>query len=435
MIPGAPLKVGKKHYFHLFARGLIAYFWNMNLPLQKPELLAPAGNMTMLNAVLNAGADAVYLGIEKLNMRATAANFTADMLPEIVSLCHSKGAEVHLTVNSIVMEEEIGELDGVMQAAKQSGVDLIICWDTAVIQKCIEHEMPFCISTQASISNSGSAKFYKNLGARRIVLARECTLEEIIKIKESVDVEIETFIHGAMCVAVSGRCFMSHELFGRSANQGDCMQPCRREYEIYDGKKDYSLLLGEDYVMSAKDMNTLPFIEKLIEAGIHAFKIEGRKRSPEYAAKVTSVYRRAIDTYFDGTLTDGMKSSLGEELLTVYNRGYSNGFYFGQPDGGDISKVAGSESEYQKQYLGRVLNYYKSPKIAYIQMEAGELAAGDTVLVIGETTGVVEAAVAEMRVNEQAGASAGKGDLVTFYSEERVREGDKVYILRKKQNT
>lgn len=388
--------------------------------------------MTMLNAVLNAGADAVYLGIEKLNMRATAANFTSEMLPEVVTLCHGKNAEVHLTVNSIVMEGEISELDGVMQAAKAAGVDLIICWDTAVIQKCLEYEMPFCISTQASISNSGSARFYKNLGAKRIVLARECTLDEIIKIKENVDIEIETFIHGAMCVAVSGRCFMSHELFGRSANQGDCMQPCRREYEIYDGKKDYSLILGKDYVMSAKDMNTLPFIEKLIEAGIRSFKIEGRKRSPEYAAKVTSVYRRAIDAYFEGTLTEEMKSSLGEELLTVYNRGYSNGFYLGQPDGGDISKAAGSESEFQKQYLGKVLNYYKSPKIAYIQVEAGRIASGDTLLVIGETTGVVEATVGEMRINETVGSSAMKGDLVTFHLEERVREGDKVYILREK---
>jgi putative protease len=404
----------------------------MNLKQQKPELLAPAGNMTMLNAVLNAGADAVYLGIEKLNMRATAANFTSEMLPEVVTLCHGKNAEVHLTVNSIVMEGEISELDGVMQAAKAAGVDLIICWDTAVIQKCLEYEMPFCISTQASISNSGSARFYKNLGAKRIVLARECTLDEIIKIKENVDIEIETFIHGAMCVAVSGRCFMSHELFGRSANQGDCMQPCRREYEIYDGKKDYSLILGKDYVMSAKDMNTLPFIEKLIEAGIRSFKIEGRKRSPEYAAKVTSVYRRAIDAYFDGTLTEEMKSSMGEELLTVYNRGYSNGFYLGQPDSGDISKAAGSESEFQKQYLGKVLNYYKSPKIAYIQVEAGQIASGDTLLVIGETTGVVEATVGEMRINETVGSSAMKGDLVTFHSEERVREGDKVYILREK---
>ncbi|NUN10888.1 MAG: U32 family peptidase [Ignavibacteriaceae bacterium] len=404
----------------------------MNPEMKKPELLAPAGNMTMLNAVINAGANAVYLGVEKLNMRATAANFTAEALPEIASLCHSKNVDLHLTLNSIVMEDEVYEIDEVLSIAKSAGVDLIICWDNAVIQKCIEYEMPFCISTQASISNSGSARFYKNLGARRIVLARECTLDEIKKIKSAVDIEVETFVHGAMCVAVSGRCFMSHELFGRSANQGDCLQPCRREYEIYDGKKDYSLLLGEDYVMSAKDMNTLPFIEKLIEAGIDSFKIEGRKRSPEYAAKVTGVYRRAIDAYFDGALTDELKSKLDEELRTVYNRGYSQGFYFGTPTGDDISKVAGSESDHFKQYLGKVLNYYKAPQIAFIELEAGGLAAGDKVLITGETSGVVEVTVEEMRVNDLDGTMANKGDRITFKSPLRVREGDKVYVMKTK---
>lgn len=399
---------------------------------KKPELLAPAGNMTMLNAVLNAGADAVYLGVEKLNMRATAANFTIDTLPEVTELCHQRNADVHLTVNSIVMEDEIDEIQVTLEAAKAAGVDLIICWDNAVIQKCIEYDLPFCISTQASISNSGSARFYKNLGAKRIVLARECTLEQIKKIRDAVDIEIETFIHGAMCVAVSGRCFMSHEIFGRSANQGDCLQPCRREYEIYDGKKDYSLLIGEDYVMSAKDLNALPFIEKLIEAGIDSFKIEGRKRSPEYAAKVTSVYRRAIDAYFENALDDELKSSLGGELLTVYNRGYSSGFYFGKPDGNDISKVAGSESEHYKQYLGKVLNYYKTPKIVYAELEAGGINTGDKVLIIGETTGVVETIITEMKINDADGTTANKGDKVTFRSEERVREGDKVYVMRMK---
>ncbi len=405
----------------------------MDIKIKKPELLAPAGSLTMLNAVINAGADAVYLGVEKLNMRATADNFTVEGLPDVVKLCHGKNVHLHLTVNSIVMEDEVEEIDQVLHAAKNAGVDMIICWDSAVIQKCIEMELPFCISTQASISNSSSAKFYKNLGAKRIVLARECTLEEITKIRNSVDIEIETFVHGAMCVAVSGRCFMSHELFGRSANQGDCLQPCRREYEIYDGRKDYSLLLGEDYVMSAKDMNTLPFIEKLIEAGIHSFKIEGRKRSPEYAAKVTGVYRRAIDAYFEGALTDEMKTSLGEDLKTVYHRGYSSGFFFGTPDGGDISKVSGSESKNFKQYLGKVLNYYKASQIAFIGLEAGGLNTGDKLIITGETTGVFETVVDEMRINDLEGTAAVKGDKITFRSAGRLRQGDKVYVFRTKE--
>ncbi len=404
----------------------------MKNKIKKPELLAPAGNMTMLHSVINAGADAVYLGIEKLNMRSTAANFTLENLPEISTLCRERAVDVHLTLNSIVMENELDELDEIISAAKAAGVRMLICHDTAVIQKCREHEMPFCISTQASISNSGAARFYKELGAKRIVMARECTLEDIIQIKNSADIEIEAFVHGAMCVAVSGRCFMSHEIFGRSANRGDCVQPCRREYEIYDGKKDFSLLLGEDYVMSAKDLNTLPFLDKLIEAGIDSFKIEGRKRSPEYAAKVTAVYRNAIDSYFEGKLDESLKSELNIELEKVYNRGYSNGFYFGTPDGDDISETAGNESPYTKEYAGRVLNYYPKAEAVYIDVESGRIEEGNTILIIGETTGVMECAAENILIEGEIVATADKGSKITFKVPALVRRGDKVYILKMK---
>lgn len=404
----------------------------MNYKIKKPELLSPAGNLTMLNAVINAGADTVYLGIEKLNMRSTAKNFTIENLPDVVSFCHKKNVDVHLTLNSLVTEDEIQELDEIMESAKLSNVDMIICWDNSVIQKCIEYEIPFCISTQASISNSSSANFYKKLGAKRIVLARECILDDIIKIIKNVDVEIETFIHGAMCVAVSGRCFMSHELFGRSANQGDCMQPCRSEYEIYDGKKDYSLILGKDYVMSAKDLNTLPFIDKLIKAGIHSFKIEGRKRSPEYAAKVTSVYRTAIDSFFEEKLNEDLILNLSNELSKVYNRGYSSGFYFGQPSGNDFTNAAGNESNYYKQYIGKVINYYKTPQIVNVKLETGDLNKGDTLIINGESTGVVELIINEMRVDDLERVAVAKGEFVTFKSETIVRQGDKVYSLKMK---
>lgn len=390
--------------------------------------------MTMLNSVIRAGADSVYFGIEKLNMRANAANFTLENLPGIAQLCHESRVEAQLTLNSIVMEDETGTLDEIVSGARDAGVDLIICHDPAVIQKCLKYQVPFCISTQASVSNSDSAQFYKNLGAKRIVLARECTLQEIISIKNTVDVEIETFIHGAMCVAVSGRCFMSHEIFGRSANQGDCVQPCRREYEIYDGKKDFSLLLGEDYVMSAKDLNTLPFIEQLIESGIDAFKIEGRKRSPEYASTVTRVYRNAVDAYYEGNLDDSLKVLLNNELEKVYNRGYSSGFYFGTPDGDDISKTAGNESPYTKEYAGRVLNYYPKAETVYIELEARVLEENNTVLFIGETTGVVECTAENILCEGEKITDADKGSKVTFKVPSLVRRGDKVYILKKKEN-
>ncbi len=239
--------------------------------LKKPELLAPAGNWSMLNAAINAGANAVYFGVKNLNMLAAASNFDIKDLPEISALCKLHNVQTHLTLNTIVFEEELAEADAVILAAKQAGVDLIICWDMAIINKCIDHKMPFCVSTQASSSNSESVKAYERLGAKRIVLARECTLDKIIEIKRKTDIEIETFIHGAMCVAVSGRCFMSHDIFGKSANRGECIQPCRREYKIIDNDEKYELELGEDYVLSPKDLCTIEFIDKLIEAGIAAF--------------------------------------------------------------------------------------------------------------------------------------------------------------------
>ena len=264
---------------------------------KKPELLAPAGDWKMLVTAVKSGADAVYLGIEKLNMRAKAENFRLDELSEIVDYCRQRNVDTHLTLNTIVYEEELSDLEKIISTAKNAGVDLIICWDMSVIQKCKKFEIPFCISTQASISNSASANYYKQLGAKRIVLARECTLENIIDIKRNTNIEIETFIHGAMCIAVSGRCLLSHQMFGKSANRGECIQPCRREFEIRDKDEDKSLIIGDDYVLSPNDLSTIDFIDKLIDAGIDSFKIEGRKRSPEYIAKVVSTYRKAIDAY------------------------------------------------------------------------------------------------------------------------------------------
>ena len=301
----------------------------------KPELMAPAGDWTMLHAAINAGADAVYLGVDKLNMRAKAKNFTVDELPEIVKVSRERQVKTYLTINSIIFEEELNEVREIISKAKDARVDRIICWDLAVAQLCSEQNFPFCISTQGSVSNSVSASVYKKLGAIRIVLARECSLDEIKKIRANTDLEIEAFIHGAMCIAVSGRCFMSHHLFDKSANRGECIQPCRREYEVYDNATDKSFLVGEDYVLSPKDLCTIEFIDQLIEAGIDSFKIEGRKRAPEYVAKTVSIYRRAIDLYFEGKLTKEKKKEFLTELETVYNRGFSTGFYFGKPSSED----------------------------------------------------------------------------------------------------
>jgi len=397
--------------------------------LKKPELMSPAGNWVMLRAAIEQGANAVYLGADKLNMRAKAKNFTLDELPEITEFCHSQNVKVYLTVNTIILEDQRESVDEILIKAKNSQVDMIICWDIAVIQKCKKYSIPFCISTQASISNSESVEFYKNLGASRVVLARECSLEEIKKIRNKTDIEIETFIHGAMCIAVSGRCFLSHDIYNKSANQGDCMQPCRREYEIYDNRIDTSLLIGKDYVLSAKDLCTINFIDQLIETGIDSFKIEGRKRSPEYVAKVTAIYRYAIDLYFEGKLSNEIKNSLYFELSEVYNRGFSNGFYFGKPDAKDFAEVNGNASKVKKEYVGKVLNYYKTPSVCYIEVMSNPVKLGDKLLITGNTTGLVEIEITELLLDDSKITQSRRGDKITFPCEKVVRENDSVYLI------
>ena len=398
-----------------------------NNRLQTIELMAPAGNWTMLRTAVKSGADAVYFGVDKLNMRAKAANFTLAELPEISRFCSEKKVKTYLTLNTIVYEEEINDLDEIVEGAKNAGIDRVICWDLAVTEICRKYEMPFCISTQGSVSNSLSANFYKSLGAVRIVLARECSLEEIKKIRANTDLEIEAFIHGAMCIAVSGRCFMSHHLFGKSANRGECIQPCRREYEITDNSIDKSMVLGEDYVLSPNDLCTVEFIDKLIEAGIDSFKIEGRKRSPEYVAATVSVYRKAIDLYYQNKLSGETKKELLEELRKVYNRGFSSGFYFDVPSSKDYADIYGSKATTRKEYVGKVINYYKKSEIADILIETGNISKEEQILIIGPTTGVVNLTLSDIRIHDDEGTSAGKGERITFACRETIRPRDKVY--------
>ncbi len=391
--------------------------------------MAPAGDWTMLRAAVQSGADAVYFGLDKLNMRAKAANFTVDQLAEVVAFCKENNVTSYLTLNTIVFEEELSEVEEIITAAKQNGVDRIICSDLAVADICSKYNFPFCISTQSSISNSLAADVYKKLGAVRIVLARECSLDEIKKIRSKTDIEIETFIHGAMCIAVSGRCFMSHHLFGISANRGECIQPCRREYEVYDTATEKSMIIGEDYVMSPKDLCTIEFIDQLIESGIDSFKIEGRKRSPEYVAKTVSAYRNAIDLYFEGKLTLEKKKEFLTELETVYNRGFSTGFYFGIPSSEDYAGVEGSKATTSKRYIGKVLNYYKERNVVHLLIESGEIVSGDKILIMGETTGVIDIILKEFFVNDNLSVYAQKGDEVTFKSSTLIRRNDKVYKI------
>jgi putative protease len=397
----------------------------------KPELMAPAGDWTMLTTAINSGADAIYFGVDKLNMRIKAANFTTKDLPKIAKFCKKHNVKSYLTLNSIVFEEEIKELEKIIDRSKKAGIDRVICWDFAAAQICKKKKMPFCISTQASISNSVSAEFFKSLGAVRIVLARECSLEEIKKIRQKTNLEIEAFIHGAMCISVSGRCFLSHHLFGKSANRGECIQPCRREFEVTDPITDKSMIIGEDYIMSPKDLCTIEFIDQLAEAGIDSFKIEGRKRSPEYVATTVAVYRKAIDLHFEGKLTIEKKKEFLAELETVYNRGFSSGFYFNIPSSEDYTGIYGSKATTRKVFVGKVLNYFKSPKVAHILLESGRIKIGDTILIIGETTGVLEIKISRMNVNDEEKSFAKKTDEITLQVPSLVRRNDRVYLIEK----
>ncbi|MBI5332924.1 MAG: U32 family peptidase [Candidatus Aenigmarchaeota archaeon] len=438
----------------------------------RPEIVSPAGDWTMLRAVVNAGADAVYFGLKELNMRATAQNFSLSELEKVVKYCHENSCgsnysalqnshynknpdgfyndensqqagyginsqihsgvghdtKTHLTLNSIVFGNELKIVDAILRAAKKARIDMIICWDMGVVRKALALGLDVCLSTQASVSNSESAKFYKELGVRRIVPARECSLEQIKAIKKT-GIEIETFVHGAMCVSISGRCFLSHHLYGKSANRGECLQPCRYEYDIIDRHRGKELVIGKNYVLSPKDLCSMPFIDKLIKAGIDAFKIEGRKRSPEYAAVTTGCYKKAVDLHQHGKLTTNTKKELIEKLGTVFNRGFSKGFYFTEPGKSDYANIGGSAATMRKEYVGAVAGF--GADNTAIKIKSGIVKKGDQLIIEGPDTGIVMHKVTRMVVGNKVSDKAGKQDMIYLKIKKPVKRGDGVYLLRK----
>ena len=395
--------------------------------IKKPELLAPAGNKEMLNTAIKSGADAVYIGIKGINMRANARNFEIKDLKPIVKLCHENNVKIYLALNTIVHEDELKKVKKIIEKAKGAGIDAIIAWDLSVISYAKELKLKVHLSTQASSSNSDSITLYEKLGIKRVVLARECSLDEIKKIRKKTKVEIETFIHGAMCVAVSGRCFMSHFLYKRSANKGDCIQPCRRSYIIKDPETDEELMVENNHILSPKDLCTIEMIDKMIDAGIDSFKIEGRNRSAEYVKHVVETYREAIDLHFENKLTKKKKVELKEKLSNVYNRDFSTGFYLGKPMD-EWCDVYGSKSKMTKKSLGIVKNYYPKAKAAEIKLEGNKLNTGDTILIIGSTTGCVEMKVDSMEINGRKVENVKKGLSVGIKVAEKVRKNDMAYL-------
>ena len=386
----------------------------------KFELLAPAGDFSMLVAAIKAGADAVYFGLKEFSMRDNAKNFNIEDLTEINKICGKK-IRKYLTLNVIIYEEEIKKVEEILKKIKGK-VDAIICWDLSVINLCRKLKIPFHISTQASISNSESAKFYKKLGAERVVLARELNLDQIKKISKFVSVEC--FIHGAMCVAVSGRCFMSQELFKRSANRGMCTQVCRRSYTLKDDE-GRELKINRNTVMSAKDLCTLPFIETLKDAGIISFKIEGRNRDARYVDTVVRIYRKALNKKLNKEeIVDGLK-----ELEKVYNRGFSSGFYLGVPTNDDFSEVENSSATTKKQFVGKVTHYYPKSQVGTIFISTGEIKIGDELNIIGQVTGIEKIKIERIEINKKSVKKAVKGEEIGIKLP-KVKVNDEVYIIK-----
>ena len=396
--------------------------------METPEIVAPAGDWTMLRAAVKAGANAVYFGLDSLNMRMNARNFSLKEIPKLISFCHENDVDTHLTLNSIMFDNEMNKIEKILSVAGKSGIDMIICWDMAVIRKALVHDIPICLSTQASVSNPESAKFFKELGVKRIVPARECSLKDIRKIKKT-GIEVEIFVHGAMCVSISGRCFMSHHLYGKSANRGECMQPCRYEYKIVDKEAGKELVVENNRIMSPKDLCTIEFFDKIIETGADAFKIEGRKRSPEYVYTATSCYRKALDFYKKKQLTSTKKKELLKELNTVFNRGFSNGFYLGKPSNLDIANTGKSNASMKKSLVGRVIN--SNNRETLIKMDSQEIIKGELISIQGPETGVVMHVIDNMKICNRESDIAKKADIVHIELKEDVNKDDNVFVIRR----
>jgi U32 family peptidase len=407
--------------------------------MKKPILLSPVGSFDMLISAIDAGCNAVYLGIKGINMRERARNFTLNDLPKVVKYAHERKVEVYLTLNTIIFDNEIKKIKKILDKAKKSKVDAIIAWDLSVIKLAREKKIPVHLSTQASVSNIEAIKEYYKLGIKRFVLARELSLDQIKKIiiqakKISKDIEIETFIHGAMCVSLSGRCFLSQFLYGdkTSANRGKCIQPCRREYIVKDKETNKELEIKNNFILSPKDLNTILFIDRLIKIKIDVFKIEGRAKGAEYVKIVTESYKEAIDLFFKKKLTTDIKKKLYKKLDTVYNRGFSDGFYQGKPID-QWTDAYGNKSKTKKTYLGKITNVFKKINVIEIKLEVKDLKLNDNILIIGDKVGTLQEKVKSIQRDVNTPLKiAKKGEVVAIKlsSSKLPKKNDKVYLFQ-----
>ena len=400
--------------------------------------MAPVGSRESLAAALKAGADSIYFGIESLNMRAhSATKFTIADLHDIATQCREHGVKSYLTVNTIIYDEDIALMHKICDAAKEAEISAVIGSDVAVLTYCHEIGQEVHLSTQLNISNAEALKFYAHY-ADVVVLARELNMDQVRVIYDEIQrqnicgpsgeqVRIEMFCHGALCMAVSGKCYLSLDNLGRSANRGECMQVCRRSYIVTDRESGVELAVDNKYIMSPKDLKTIGFIDKMMHAGVRVFKIEGRARSADYVYTVVKCYKEAIQAVLDGTFCEAKVEEWNERLSTVFNRGFWDGYYQGKHLG-EWSEKYGSSATQKKTYVGKAMKYFSKLGVGEFLIEAGELNVGDQLLITGPTTGVIYVTADEIHTDGPV-QSATKGEFVALPVPEKVRPSDKLYKL------
>ncbi|HPE42708.1 MAG TPA: peptidase U32 family protein [Bacteroidales bacterium] len=410
--------------------------------IKKPhsiEIMAPVGSYESLMAAIQAGAGSVYFGIGALNMRSKSSkNFTLSDLQQIAAICEAHQVRSYVTINTVIFDEELEEMKRLVDAVKANRITAVIASDQAVIQYARQQEVTVHMSTQTNITNIEAIRYYAQF-ADVMVTARELNLNQVKAITEKIRqqqitgpsgdlVRIEVFVHGALCMAVSGKCYLSLDLLNSSANRGACLQPCRRGYSVKDRDSELEMEVDNEYIMSPKDLNTLPFLDKLLDAGVEVLKIEGRGRSPEYVKVVTKVYHEAVEAVLDGTFDQQKVEAWQHRLSEVYNRGFWDGYYLGRKIG-EWTESYGSQATKRKVYVGLVTNYFTKIGVAEIKMETHSMSLKDEILIIGPTTGVVEELLTEIRVELQQVEQTKKGDLCSIPVNTLVRRGDKVYKL------
>lgn len=405
------------------------------------EIMAPVGSRESLFAAIQAKADAVYFGVENLNMRAhSAKTFTIADLKEIAEICKEHGIKSYLTVNTIIYDEERPLMRQILEAAKEAQIDAIIASDVAVMSYCRQIGLEVHLSTQLNISNVESLRFFAQF-ADVVVLARELNLKQVAAISHAIDeekicgpsgkpVRIEMFCHGALCMAVSGKCYLSLSTRGYSANRGSCIQTCRRSYIAKDKERDIEFEIDNEYIMSPKDLKTIGFLDKMVKAGVRVFKVEGRARGPEYVRTVVECYDEALKTIAEGRWNEALSKSWDERLATVFNRGFWDGFYLGQPIG-ELTENYGSLATEKKVYTGKCLKYYSKLGVAEFLVQAQNFKLGEKLLITGPTTGAVYVTPEQILLDNVSVTDIEKGMDITFKVPEKVRENDKLYVVRK----